>query len=133
MRTSLIALALGLLSACGSADPHKVFSDAASTAASARMLVDARVQGHVTHSYTERLLAAERQEAHALGSQLQYERVSDRQRPAALATMSRLALVLDQLASDESGNDDGALARDARGLDTLKAALDSLSAAPGQR
>jgi hypothetical protein len=134
MRTTiLLAVALGLLSACGSADPHKIFSDASSTAASAQMLVDARVKGHVTHSFAERLLETERQEAHSLGSQLPYDRVSERQRPAALATMSRLALILDQLASDETSQDDSALVHDARNLSALKIALDSLSAAPGQR
>jgi hypothetical protein len=128
-RTSVATwLALLPLASCGSADPHKTFADASSTAATVRMLVDARVKGHVTHDYTQRLLEAERQEAHSLASELPYERVAPQQRAAALATMSRLALVLDQLATDESSGDDEALARDGRGLDTLNASLDSLSA-----
>jgi hypothetical protein len=131
--TILSAVAFGLLSACGSADPHKTLSNASSTAASVEMLVDARVKGHVTHSFAERLLETERQEVHTLASQLPYERMSDRQRPTALATMSRLALVLDQLASDETSQDESALVHDARNLGALKSALDSLSAAPGQR
>lgn len=132
MRTcALVALvALALLVACGSGDPHKAFADASSTAASASMLVDAHLHGRVPQHFAERLLAAERADAHALAAQLPYDRVSGAQRETALATMNRLALAFDELASDIAVSDDTTLARDARVLPELQSALDSLAAAP---
>jgi hypothetical protein len=131
-RSAAFALALALPSACSSTDPRDTFSAAASTAASARMLVDARVQGHVTHSYAVRLLEAERREAHTLAAQLRYESVPRELRDVALSTMNRLGLVLDELAS-EQGGDLAAISRDAASLDTLASALDSLSASTARR
>jgi hypothetical protein len=129
MRTCAL-VALAFLTACGSGDPHKAFDDASSTAASAAMLVDAQLHGRVPHHFAERLLAAERADVHAFAAQLPYDRVSDTQRDTALATMNRLALTFDELASDIAVSDDTALARDARVLPEIQSALDSLAAAP---
>jgi hypothetical protein len=126
----LALVATILLIGCGSGDPHKSFADGSSLAASATMLVDARLHGRVPQHFAERLLEAERADAHTLPAQLPYDRVSDAQRDTALATMSRLGLVFDELASDVAMSDDSALARDARALPYLQAALDSLAAAP---
>lgn len=129
MRTRAL-VALVLLVACGSGDPHKAFDDASSTAASAAMLVDARLHGRVPQHFAERLLDAQRVDVHTLGAQLPYDRMSSAQRDTAIATMSRLGIVFDELASDVAMADDSALARDARALSGLESALDSLAAAP---
>ena len=125
-------VAIILLIGCGSADPHKVLGDASSLAASATMLVDARLHGDVPQHFTERLLDAGRTDAHTLAAQLPYDRMSAAQRDTALATMSRLGLVFDELASDATMSDEAALARDAQTLSGLKSALDSLAAAPSR-
>ena len=127
------AIALCVLAGCTSGDPKQSFDAALSAAAAAHMLIDARVNGHTTRSYTQDLLESERQEAHSLASQLEYEKIPAAHRVDALDAMSRLEKVLDEAASDASARDSRLLARHVTSLDSLEHALDSLSSEVSQR
>ena len=129
----IFAAALCAVAGCSSGDPKQSFDAAHSAAAAAHMLVQARVNGHTTRGYTERTLQSERQEAHTLASELDYDRIPPAQRVDVLDVMSRLEKVLDQAASDASARDSRLLARHAASLDSLEHALDALSTEMSQR
>jgi hypothetical protein len=97
------------------------------------MLVTARLIGHTTRRYTERLLQSERQEAHTLASELDYDKIPRGRRAEALDVMSRLEKVLDQLASDGGARETRLLARHVASLDSLEQALNSLSSEASRR
>jgi hypothetical protein len=130
---SICVVALCALAACSSGDPKQSFDAARSAAAAAHMLVDARVNGHTTRSYTERTLQSERQEAHTLASELKYDKIPLRHRVAVLDAMSRLEKVLDETSSDASAEDTRLLGRHVASLDSLGHTLDSLSNEIAQR
>jgi UDP-N-acetylmuramoylalanine-D-glutamate ligase len=129
----IFAAVLCAAAGCGSGDPKQSIDAALSAAAAAHMLVQARVNGHTTRSYTERTLQSERQEAHTLASELEYEKVPPQHRVDVLDVMSRLEKVLDETASDASARDTRLLARHAASLDSIEHALDSLSSEISQR
>jgi hypothetical protein len=64
------------------------------------MLIDAWLKGHVPHDYTQRLLQANRQETHSLAAEVRYDEIDEVHRVVAIAALSRLGAVLDELASD---------------------------------
>ena len=97
------------------------------------MLVQARVNGHTTRAYTERTLQSERQEAHTLASELDYDKIPPQNRVDVLGVMSHLEKVLDETASDASARDSHLLARHVTSLDSLERALKSLSSETSQR
>ena len=132
-RTAMYAAALFGIGGCSSGEPKQTFGAAVSAAAAAHMLVVARVNGHTTQRYTERLLESERQEAHTLASELQYELIPPEHRVEALDAMSRLEKVLDEVATDASAHDARLLGRHAPTLDSLERTLDSLSSDVSQR
>lgn len=121
------------LAGCSAGDPKQSFDAALSAAAAAHMLVQARANGYTTHSYTERTLESERQEAHTLAAELTYDKIPPSRRVDVLDAMSRLEKVLDQVASDASARDTRLLARHVASLDSLEHALDSLSSEISKR
>jgi hypothetical protein len=123
----IYATVLCALAGCGSGDPKQSFDAALSAAAAAHMLVDARLNGHATRSYTQRTLESERQETHTLASELRYDKIPPAHRVQALNAMNRLERVLDQASIDANALDTRLLARHATSLDSLEHALDSLS------
>jgi hypothetical protein len=133
LRDRVLAIALATLGACASPSPAKLLDAAASSAASTQMLVDAWLHGYVPHDYTQRLLQANRQDAHSLGAEVPYGEIDEAHRAAAVAALSRLGIVLDELASDETLGNQLALAKDARELNRLRGALDSLAHALPQQ
>jgi hypothetical protein len=134
MRTPRICVTVFCaLAGCSSGDPKPSLDAALAAAAAAHMLVDARLDGHTTRSYTERTLQSERLEAHTLASELEYDRIPPRHRVDVLEAMSRLERVLDEAASDASARDTRLLARHAAALDSVEHALDSLSSEMSRR
>ena len=131
--TRMFAAVLCAVAGCSSGDPKQSFDAALSAAAAAHMLVQARVSGHTTRSYTERTLQGERQEAHTIASELDYDKIPPQRRVDALDTMNRLEKVLDQAASDASARDSRLLARHTASLDSLEHALETLSDEISQR
>jgi hypothetical protein len=127
------AIVLCALAGCSSGDPRQTFDAALSAAAAAHMLVQARVNGYTTRSYTERTLQSERQEAHTLASALKYDKIPPIHRVDVLDAMSRLEKVLDETAFDASAGDTPLLARHVASLDSLEHMLDSLSSEISQR
>jgi hypothetical protein len=129
----IYAVVLCALAGCSSGDPTQTFDAALSAAAAAHMLVQARVNGHTTRSYTEHALQNERQEAHTLASGLDYDKIPPGRRVDVLDVMSRLEKELDETSSDASARDTRLLARHAASLDSLERALNGLSSEMSQR
>ena len=129
----IYVVVLCALAGCSSGDPKQSIDAAVSAAAAAHMLVQARVTGHTTRSYTERTLQSERQEAHTLASELDYDKIPPRQRIDVLDAMSRLEKGLDETASDANARDTRLLARHETSLDSLEHALERLAGELSQR
>ena len=127
LRDRVLAIALATLGACVSPSPAKQLDAAAASAASTEMLVDAWLNGYVPRKYTQRLLQANRLDAHSLGAEIPYGEIDEAHRTVAVAALSRLGVVLDELASDQTLGNQQAVARDARELNRLTGALDSLA------